>query len=166
MDREAWHAAIHGLAKSWTWLSDWTELNWSEKSSRSAVKATDLQILMYEWWCGGLVTKSCLTLATPWTVACQAPLCMGFPRQEYWSGYSFPFPLLFNTTMLFCYSSPKGLRYKARNSLSLRWELMTMGPRGFAVWIHTLCRRNAHHSKMVESIVISTKVPEFKPSSA
>ena len=26
MDREAWRAAIHGVAKSWTWLSDWTEL--------------------------------------------------------------------------------------------------------------------------------------------
>ena len=30
MDREAWHAAIHGVAKSWTQLSDWTELNWTE----------------------------------------------------------------------------------------------------------------------------------------
>ena len=28
IDWEAWHAAIHGVAKSWTWLSDWTELNW------------------------------------------------------------------------------------------------------------------------------------------
>ena len=27
MDREAWHAAIHGLTKSRTWLNDWTELN-------------------------------------------------------------------------------------------------------------------------------------------
>ena len=27
---------------------------------------------------------------TPWTVACQAPLSMGFPRQEYWSGLPFP----------------------------------------------------------------------------
>ena len=27
MDREAWRAAIHGVTKSWTWLSDWTELN-------------------------------------------------------------------------------------------------------------------------------------------
>ena len=28
-DRETWHAAVHGVAKSQTWLSDWTELNWS-----------------------------------------------------------------------------------------------------------------------------------------
>ena len=35
---------------------------------------------------GGLVHKSRLTLATPWTVACHAPLSMRFPRQEYWSG--------------------------------------------------------------------------------
>ena len=29
---------------------------------------------------------------TPWTVARQAPLSMGFPRQEYWSGLPFPPP--------------------------------------------------------------------------
>ena len=28
MDREAWRAAIYGVTKSWTWLSNWTELNW------------------------------------------------------------------------------------------------------------------------------------------
>ena len=28
MDREVWCATVHGVAKSWTWLSDWTELNW------------------------------------------------------------------------------------------------------------------------------------------
>ena len=28
MDREAWHAVVHGVTKSWTQLSDWTELNW------------------------------------------------------------------------------------------------------------------------------------------
>ena len=30
--------------------------------------------------------------ATPWTIACQSPLSMGFSRQEYWSGLSFPSP--------------------------------------------------------------------------
>ena len=30
--------------------------------------------------------------ATPWTVACQAPLSMGFSTQEYWSGLPFPSP--------------------------------------------------------------------------
>ena len=39
---------------------------------------------------GGIVTKSCSTLVTPWTVACQAPLSMGFSKQEYWSGLSLP----------------------------------------------------------------------------
>ena len=29
-DREAWRAAVHGVVKSWTQLSDWTELNWTE----------------------------------------------------------------------------------------------------------------------------------------
>ena len=28
MDREAWHAAVHGVTKSWTQLSNWTELSW------------------------------------------------------------------------------------------------------------------------------------------
>ena len=29
---------------------------------------------------------------TPWIVACRAPLSVEFPRQEYWSGFTFPFP--------------------------------------------------------------------------
>ena len=39
-----------------------------------------------------LVAKSRLTLVSPWTVARQAPLSMGFSRQEYWSGLPFPSP--------------------------------------------------------------------------
>ena len=35
MDREAWRAAIHGVAKSHSWLSDWTELNWKIKCNLS-----------------------------------------------------------------------------------------------------------------------------------
>ena len=40
----------------------------------------------------GLFPKSCPTLVIPWTEARQAPLSMGFPRQEYWSGVPFPSP--------------------------------------------------------------------------
>ena len=39
-----------------------------------------------------LVAQLCPTLATPWTVAHQAPLSMEFSRQEYWNGLLFPFP--------------------------------------------------------------------------
>ena len=42
MDREAWHAAIHGVAKSRTRLSDWSDLIWSEW-----LNWTEL----IEWWC-------------------------------------------------------------------------------------------------------------------
>ena len=41
MDREAWRAAIHGVSKSWTRLSDWTELNW-----------TDLYVYTWASWVG------------------------------------------------------------------------------------------------------------------
>ena len=51
----------------------------------------EAQVYMYIWWwwCS---CKSWLTLVTPWTVACQAPLSMGISRQEYWSGLPFPSP--------------------------------------------------------------------------
>ena len=35
----------------------------------------------------------CLTLATLWTVSCQAPLSMGFSREQYWNGLPFPSPV-------------------------------------------------------------------------
>ena len=37
--------------------------------------------------------QSCLTLATPWTTAYQAPLSMGFSREKYWSGVPLPSPM-------------------------------------------------------------------------
>ena len=37
MDREAWHAAIHGVAKNRTWLSDWTERNWTELNNALSI---------------------------------------------------------------------------------------------------------------------------------
>ena len=37
MDREPWHAAVHGVAKSMTWLSDWIELKGRSRVSRSFI---------------------------------------------------------------------------------------------------------------------------------
>ena len=113
MDREAWCAAIHGVTKSWTWLSDWTELNCTELSPKSQLgsgrDSTQEQAL--------LISKpirlthifyplskcqsesdsiSCSVLwVSLWPhglVARQVPLSMGFLRQEYWTGLPFPSP--------------------------------------------------------------------------
>ena len=62
---------------------------------------------MNSWSCW-LVAKLCPTLATPRTVAHRAPLSMGFPRQEYWSGAPFP--------------SPGGLPDSGAEPRLLRWQ--------------------------------------------
>ena len=72
----------------------------------------------------GLDAKSCLTLETPWTVACQAPLSMGFSRQAYWSGCHFLLQRIFptqgsNPGLLHCRQSLYQLRYKGSPLLIL-----------------------------------------------
>ena len=56
------------------------------------LKMMSEEIILAYLWFGGLVTKSCPPLVTPWTVACQAPLSMEFSRQEYWNELPFPSP--------------------------------------------------------------------------
>ena len=50
MDREAWRAVVHQVAKSRTWLSNWTELNWTILWIKDS----------YQWKLGSLITKFCL----------------------------------------------------------------------------------------------------------
>ena len=52
MDREAWHAAIHGVTKSQTRLSDWTELNWAARiifKVTKKLKGRSLDVLWGNW---------------------------------------------------------------------------------------------------------------------
>ena len=50
MDREVWCTAIHGVTKSQTWLSDWTELTKLQKEWRDGAKAKTPPSCGYDWW--------------------------------------------------------------------------------------------------------------------
>ena len=49
MDREAWHAMVHGVAKSQTQLSDWTELNWTDAGKDWRQEKGTTEDEMVEW---------------------------------------------------------------------------------------------------------------------
>ena len=53
MDRDAWPSAVHGLAKSWTWLSNWTELNCGSGSCGSIEALINYPVgaLAFLFWC-------------------------------------------------------------------------------------------------------------------
>ena len=69
-DREAWRAAVHGVAKSRTWLSDWTELNFKRGGPLS-------------WHCAGVhaqLLQSCLTLCDPMDCSRPGSSVHGIPQ--------------------------------------------------------------------------------------
>ena len=55
MDREAWRAAVHGVAKSRTRLSDWTELNWETKIPQSMEWGQKIRVVGYIWLMGWIL---------------------------------------------------------------------------------------------------------------
>ena len=49
MDREVWCTAVHGVAKSWTQLSDWTELNWEIMKDRGVWQVQSMESQSRTW---------------------------------------------------------------------------------------------------------------------
>ena len=47
MDRQAWRATVHGVTKSWTWVSDWSKLNWILSISTSIKYTYKVYIYIY-----------------------------------------------------------------------------------------------------------------------
>ena len=76
---------------------------------------------------GGLVAKLCLTLVTPWTVACQAPLSMGFSRQEHWSRLPFPSPGNFPNPGIKPRSSRIAGRFPTDWAMNKQFQILPMG---------------------------------------
>ena len=91
MGRGAWQATVHGVAKSQPWWSFSSNLiilsSWTVFLQTSFIWKSYKPLSFLKW--SHLVMSD---FATPWTIACKAPLSMGFSRQEYWSGLPFPSP--------------------------------------------------------------------------
>ena len=97
MDRGAWQATIHGVPRSQVWLRDWAHTcthtymhtdthtlstyNTQRKRPRERNKTAGLEVT-------SVMSNSVIL----WTVISQAPLSMGFSRQEYWSSLPYPSP--------------------------------------------------------------------------
>ena len=85
MDREAWHAVIHGVAKSWTWLNNWTELKWTESKIIIIIShifwMLEIQTWLIpvtlahssSWGCNQVVTEAACSLSEDFTEAGESP---------------------------------------------------------------------------------------------
>ena len=81
-----------GPQQNWvTHLTGWTQSGQVQWPHSTGVQHS--RVCFY-WLCLLSRFSHVWLSATPWTMACQAPLSMGFSRQEYWSGLLFPSPFI------------------------------------------------------------------------
>ena len=66
MDREAWHAAVHGVAKNWTPLGDWTELIIKKTNDKYWQGCGEKGIFVHSWW-------ECKLVQSLWKTAWRFP---------------------------------------------------------------------------------------------
>ena len=93
MDREAWRAAIHGVTKSQTWLSDWTELNWRRRALTFCVwLITPILHTLWDYSDNPFFPDSLITsLADPWQddSGSRTPVGLWLTRKaHYWAPHS------------------------------------------------------------------------------
>ena len=79
MNREAWHAAVHGVTKSWTRLSDWTELNWTELKSDEYFNYFEEQVGISRSW----ITSHFQSFPASGVFSSKSVPCIRRPK--YWS---------------------------------------------------------------------------------
>ena len=63
MDREAWHKAVHGVTKSWTWMSDWTTTTTTRQSLTKLLNTAcwaDMRLYKTVWHCKDLRGHFCI----------------------------------------------------------------------------------------------------------
>jgi len=101
IDREDWHAAVHVVTKSWTRLSDWTELNWTDSESKLNKQRDNIQPWRtpFPIWNQSILPCPVLTVAN-W-------LAYTFlKRQVRWSGITISLRIFH---MLLCSTKSKAL---------------------------------------------------------
>ena len=83
MDRETWHVAVHGVAKSQTWLSDWTELNCHLTVLRSCSRISTCPRISIKW-------LSCISYLIPTMILAQrGSMTCGRPHRQVRGGAGF-----------------------------------------------------------------------------
>ena len=86
-----WNRSV--MSNRWAQLSDSLSILWHCLSLRLEWKLTFSSDKSEKWKVKVKLLSRVRLLETPWTVALQAPLSMGFSRQEYWSVLSLPSPI-------------------------------------------------------------------------
>ena len=133
MDREAWRAAVRGVSKSWTWLSDWTELNWRRAEVGSLDWVTAL--IVYCWKRSEPIAETLgwardRRLVAWWFVLSSCWITGWIPT---W--YCFPLFLYLNDLLSNCFSSLKWVLRRYPIFSLLAYSHGFLSQRFLSLWI-------------------------------